>query len=148
VSLTASFWGSEVRKKIIRGKSKIYKNSQNAIKIKKSPHYLQKKGLVMRIGWKMHYLQPSFKDFDEPLSNFVRFLREWTTKLNMKQRSTWVHMERLRNRDLEWVDETTLLWDKNGCKLMVFTSLSMCLCDWVSGVFYSEWVASWVLYCF
>jgi hypothetical protein len=36
VSLTASFRGSKVRKKIIREKSKIYKNSQNAIKIKKN----------------------------------------------------------------------------------------------------------------
>jgi hypothetical protein len=32
----------KVRKKIIREKSKIYKNSQNAIKIKKSPYYLKK----------------------------------------------------------------------------------------------------------
>jgi hypothetical protein len=57
MSLTASFWGSKVRKKIIREKSKIYKNSQNAIKFKKSPNNLQKKCLVMRIGWKMLYLQ-------------------------------------------------------------------------------------------
>jgi hypothetical protein len=118
VSLTASFRGSKVRKKIVREKSKIYKNSQNAIKIKISLNYLKKKCLVMRIGWKMHYLQPitwfydfflrktkifkkiwkptkfffgrnkknkclmvlndkpNFKDFDEPSSNFVRFLRE------------------------------------------------------------------------
>jgi hypothetical protein len=65
LSITASFWGSKVRKKIIREKSKIYKNSQNAIKIKKQPNYLVKKCLVMRIGWKMHYLQPItwFYDF-------------------------------------------------------------------------------------
>jgi hypothetical protein len=43
VSLTASFRGSKVRQKIIREKSKYYKNSQNAIKIKKSFNYLQKK---------------------------------------------------------------------------------------------------------
>jgi hypothetical protein len=42
VSLTASFRGSKVRQKIIREKLKIYKNSQNAIKLKKSPKYLQK----------------------------------------------------------------------------------------------------------
>jgi hypothetical protein len=36
VSQTASFRGSKVRKKIIREKSKIYKNSQNA---KKSKNY-------------------------------------------------------------------------------------------------------------
>jgi hypothetical protein len=34
MSLTASFRGLKVRKKRIREKSKIYKNSQNAIKIK------------------------------------------------------------------------------------------------------------------
>jgi hypothetical protein len=50
VSLTASFRGSNIRNKIIREKSKIYKNYQNAIKIKKSPNYLQKNFLVMRIG--------------------------------------------------------------------------------------------------
>jgi hypothetical protein len=43
VSLTASFQGSKVRQKIIREKSKIYKNSQNAIKIKQSLNYLQNK---------------------------------------------------------------------------------------------------------
>jgi hypothetical protein len=37
VSLTASFRGSKVRQKIIREKSKIYENSQNAIKITKLP---------------------------------------------------------------------------------------------------------------
>jgi hypothetical protein len=36
VSLTASFRGSKVRQKIIHEKSKIYKNSQNADKIKES----------------------------------------------------------------------------------------------------------------
>jgi hypothetical protein len=50
VSLTASFRGSSVRKKIIREKSKIYKNSQNTKKIKKLLNYLQEKCLVMRIG--------------------------------------------------------------------------------------------------
>jgi hypothetical protein len=45
VSLTASFRGSKVRNKIILEKSKIYKNYQNAIKIKKSPNYLKKKVL-------------------------------------------------------------------------------------------------------
>jgi hypothetical protein len=40
VFLTAS--GLKVRKKIIREKSKIYKNLQNAIKIKNSLYYLQK----------------------------------------------------------------------------------------------------------
>jgi hypothetical protein len=57
VSLIASFPGSKIRKKIIREKSKIFKNSQ-AIKIIKSPNNLKKKCLVMKIGWKMHYLQP------------------------------------------------------------------------------------------
>jgi hypothetical protein len=56
VSLTASFRGSKVRQKKILEKSNIYKNSQNAIKIKKLPNYLQKKSLGMRIGGKMHYL--------------------------------------------------------------------------------------------
>jgi hypothetical protein len=43
VSLTASFLGSKrVRKKIVREKLKIDKNSENAIKIKKSPNYLKK----------------------------------------------------------------------------------------------------------
>jgi hypothetical protein len=42
VSLTASFRGSKVRKKIILEKSNIYKNSQNAIKIKKTANYLKK----------------------------------------------------------------------------------------------------------
>jgi hypothetical protein len=42
-----SFRGSKVRQKIIREKSKFYKNSQNAIKMKKLLNYLQKKGLGM-----------------------------------------------------------------------------------------------------
>jgi hypothetical protein len=36
---------------------KFYKNSQNAIKIKKSLNYLKKKCLIIRFGGKMHYLQ-------------------------------------------------------------------------------------------
>jgi hypothetical protein len=45
VSLTASFRGSKVRQKTIRDKTKIFKNSQNAIKIKKITKLPSKKVL-------------------------------------------------------------------------------------------------------
>jgi hypothetical protein len=45
VSLTAPFRGSKVRKKIIREKSKIYKNSQNAKKKSKNHQITLKKVL-------------------------------------------------------------------------------------------------------
>jgi hypothetical protein len=51
--VTASFRGSKGRQKINREKLKIYKKSQNAVKIKKSLDYIQKKCLVMRIGEKL-----------------------------------------------------------------------------------------------
>jgi hypothetical protein len=84
VSLTASFRGSKLRNKIIREKSKIYKYSQNAIKIKKSLNYLQKKCLVMRIGWKMHYLQPITWFYDFFLRQtkiFQKFIKQKNTCL-------------------------------------------------------------------
>jgi hypothetical protein len=91
VSLTASFRGSKVRKKIIREKSKIYKNYQNAIKIKKSPNYLNKKCLVMRIGWKMHYLQPITWFYDFFLcktKTFQKFIKPTKIFFWPKQKNT------------------------------------------------------------
>jgi hypothetical protein len=90
VSLTASFRGSKVRKKIIREISKIYKNSQNAKKIKKLLKYLQEKCLVMRIGWKMHYLQPItwFYDFFLPTTKiFQKFIKPTKKLLWPKQKN-------------------------------------------------------------
>jgi hypothetical protein len=50
----ASFLVSKVRQKIICGKSKISKNSQIVLKIKKTLNYLKKKFLVMGTVGKMH----------------------------------------------------------------------------------------------
>jgi hypothetical protein len=91
VSLTASFRGSKVRKKIIREKSKIYKNSQKEIKIKKLPNYLQKKCLVMKIGWKMHYLQPItwfYAFFLRKTNIFLKFIKPTKYFFWPKQKNT------------------------------------------------------------
>jgi hypothetical protein len=131
MSLTASFRGSKVRKKIIREKSKIYKNSQNAIIIKKSPNYFQKcaywwksvknalfiaNNVILRFFLThdqnfQKFIKPtkkiflvktkkyvpnnielqtklqSFKDFDEPSSNFFKSLKEWLN--SRKLRENW-----------------------------------------------------------
>jgi hypothetical protein len=53
MSLTALFLGSKIRHKIICEKSKIYKNSRNALEIQMKKHkILQNDCLVMGIGWK------------------------------------------------------------------------------------------------
>jgi hypothetical protein len=54
--LSALFIGSKVIQKIICVKSKIYKSLQNALKIEKTPNYLQKNWLIMGIGGKIYYL--------------------------------------------------------------------------------------------
>jgi hypothetical protein len=88
VSLTASFRG---QKKIICGKSTIYKNSQNAKKNQKITKLPEKKSLVMRIGWKMHYLQPitGFYDFFlRKTKIFQKFIKPTKNFFWQKQKNT------------------------------------------------------------
>jgi hypothetical protein len=66
VSLTVSFRGSKVRKKIIREKSKIYKTSQNALKIRKSPNYLKKSARMTMEDWNFSKIHKTNKNFFWP----------------------------------------------------------------------------------